>query len=91
MSWDAVNACPTADTQTFNTKALPLTADSVVIDSTAEEMSKVASKCIAVGSTASIYNLQAEVSIPRKEYSCFLVNTTTYRSYIFKYGIPLIL
>jgi hypothetical protein len=75
-----VKACPTAETQTFSTKMLPLTADPAVIDSTAEEMSKVTGKCIAVDSTASIYNLQAEISILRQGYSCFLVNTTVYRS-----------
>lgn len=34
MRWDAMNACPTAERQTFKAKTLPLTADPAVIDST---------------------------------------------------------
>jgi hypothetical protein len=67
-------------TQRFNTKALPLTADPAVIDFTAEEMSKHISKRIEFGSTASCYNLRAGISILHKEYNRFLVNSITYCS-----------
>jgi hypothetical protein len=43
-AWDAVNACPIADVDAFNTTTLQLTEGPAVIDSTAEEMSKVTSK-----------------------------------------------